>query len=398
MPSVPTIFGGEQELRTTSGQATPHDDADTLVDLDSATSELVARTKRAEDTNAVTGQRGRSWALTEGESGRVPCWTSRETWLGQIAMALGEAEGVAVLRAQRIAADTVVAIAQAMAQFAESSTGRRMAASRARIAERAGCGETTVKRARRVLAELGMAVEIVRGRRLRSDEILAAELHHGARQVQAASNWVLSSPREIVQRFARTRTGSAVTQRRRRAVGRGPLSLSSHSSRKSPARSGSPTRARPARRLAADSPRGLAPQRAAAEIAQRAPLLAGKGHIGALVDVIAGAGIDLERWRGRDIVVRLDQQWAQRRWAVPAGIRSPLGYLRWRLAQIDWSEPSPLDLAARHRAAAERDAAERAEDRRQRQAASTREGRRAAMELFRQARARNRVAAGQVSS
>lgn len=384
MLSVPPSVTSEQAIQQSS-IAVPPDDAESdevsTAALDAATADLVARTQRAEAFNRDSLQRGSSWALTESESGAVPCWTSRRDWIAQVAALL--AENSQVLRSKKVAADTVLAVARAMARFAESATGRRMTASRERLAELAGCAVSTVKRARRVLTALSLAFEIERGRKLNGDEILAAELHHGSHQVFAASTWALSSPREAVMLVASAK-------KKTRAVGRGPLSSLSKSFHKSPARSGSPTRATRARRLAPSKLRDLKTQRAAAEIEARAPQMLGKRHIGALADILADTGIDFSRWRGRDVIAEIDRDWKQRGWAVPGEIKSPLGYLRWRLAQIDWSKPSPLDLAHKARAEHDRRRAELDAERAKKPAAS-REGRRAAIELFKQISAKNRA-------
>nr|GLK38300.1 hypothetical protein GCM10017611_51660 [Rhodococcus wratislaviensis] len=61
--------------------------------------------------------------------------------------------------------------------------------------------------------------------------------------------------------------------------------------------------------------------------------------------VLASAGVDGNRWRGRDIAAELTRDTQQRGWVWPQHIERPLGYLRWRLTQIDWTRPSPSEMA-----------------------------------------------------
>ncbi len=102
-----------------------------------------------------------------------------------------------------------------MASFADLRTGRRVTASREVLAERAGVSLTVLKRARRILAELGLAREMVRGRFLRTLEQWAAEAHHGRKQVKATSVWALVSPPRLSSFGAPT-----ITRRRPRPPAR----------------------------------------------------------------------------------------------------------------------------------------------------------------------------------
>ncbi|MEU6562566.1 hypothetical protein [Nocardia nova] len=68
------------------------------------------------------------------------------------------------------------------------------------------------------------------------------------------------------------------------------------------------------------------------------------GHIGAVADAIAAAGIDTSRWLGHEIDNRLNRDNQDRRWNAPDKIRRPIAYLRARLAALDWSGPSPSEL------------------------------------------------------
>ena len=91
-------------------------------------------------------------------------------------------------------------------------------------------------------------------------------------------------------------------------------------------------------------------------------------HIGALCDVLAARGVDVERWRPRELIEAIDM-WhhaAGRATVPPEDQLSPLRYFAWQLAQLDLEQPTPAELASQRRAerAAERRrrAAERAEE------------------------------------
>ncbi|MFI8977080.1 hypothetical protein ACIGO9_29655 [Nocardia asteroides] len=224
-----------------------------------------------------TDQRGRSWALPleAGVSAVVPVWNGRTAWLSEVHQALtsdntptggtvttnttattsargatttptttatvrtggatpatttvtGVAPttggGVGVTRRHRTSTATVTAVAQVLAEFACSRTGRRVSASTATIAARAGVSMVSVQRARRVLRDLGLAREMVRGRHLTRTERLAATAHHGGTQIAAGSLWHLTQPRPpiadpgtdlVAAHRARARRGRTAVSRRR---------------------------------------------------------------------------------------------------------------------------------------------------------------------------------------
>src|SRR5699024_10005386 len=89
-----------------------------------------------------------------------------------------------------------------MAKFADSRTGRGVTASNATIGRAAAeiLGKEsltgrTVCTARWILAKLGLAVELERGRYLSTDERIAAAEHHGGVQLRAGSTWNLVLPK-----------------------------------------------------------------------------------------------------------------------------------------------------------------------------------------------------------
>lgn len=355
-----------------------------MADTDAEWASLVARASRrvseVEALNADGEQRGRSWALpiAPGSRARTPVWSSRSLWQHQLRCQLRTAEGSALCRQHHVSAEAVHAVGVAHAGFADSRTGRDVTASREILASKAGVSVTVVKRGRRVLSALGMAVEMTRGRFLTSLERDAAEAHHGGRQTRAASGWALVSPREVVvttdrayriPRVSRVRPTRRRPNTRNRGVAtgvvsstgvsgtstkvpqrgsRGPLSLKGFSGVASLVRENSPMRARAhagesantQRQRAESGPRPLALQRSAAELIACVPALSGIERLRFVCDVLTAAGIDADRWSGRDIARRLDEDTRERGWVWPADVAAPIALLRWRLTRIDLSGPS----------------------------------------------------------
>ncbi len=335
----------------------------------------------ARQLNESTDQRGRSWSLPvePKEQARVPVWTSRREWLRQFRHHTTTPAGKALCARNLIKPDKAYVVAQAHAYFAESHTGRGVCAAKSTIAARAKVSESSVNRTRRVLIALGMGIEHVRGRNLRTLEFFAAEAHHGGQQHRAASTWSLSSPRTVVattppRKVAKTRLPRAsqrIPRRRDRSPhkdginrvnrphnGRpGPIGTDTLSSvgflssevlplGRTHQRVHARTVPTPKKRSTSrSSPRPLALQRTAAELVSHAPALRPPGHIGAICDLLRDVKIDTTRWTGRDIALTLSRDTADRGWIWPtrSSLSSPLGYLKRRLDGIDWTGESPSE-------------------------------------------------------
>ncbi|GAF48540.1 Rep protein [Rhodococcus wratislaviensis] len=345
--------------------------------------------------NRDTGQRGRSFTLpiTPGCEATIPVWSGRTEWLRQLRHHITHTTaGRAALTAHSIGIERLMAVATAHARFADSTTGRGVTASRQLIAHHAGVSLSVVNRARRVLKTLAMGVEVERGRTLRTREYLAAELHHGGQQHQAASVWALSSPKHIVDatppppqrpsRPRRARAGRRLARHRTRpqqpnaathpqATTADTLSPSTHVPTQNLSLRSTHQRAHARPTTSIPQPRPLHLQRAAAILISRSPVLA-RGHIGNICDTIQAAGIDTTRWTGHDIAQTLDRDTRERGWTWPTAdqISSPAALFRWRLTHIDWTGPSPSqhrttadatrrrEQAARQTAIAHRNAAQ----------------------------------------
>lgn len=325
---------------------------------------------RIETLNRTSNQRGNSWSLPipDGTYSRTPTWTSRTHWQHQVRTLLNSPTGTNLCTNHTISTEAVFAVAVIHASLAESATGRSVTASRETIARRAGVSTSTVKRARRVLTALGVAVELVRGRYLSRMEAMAAESHHGYRQFRAASTWALTTPRPVATTVtppftkpgkpsrATPRTAayrSRTTTRNHPQSGtRDPLSPSGGFALKALAFKLSPTRtqahAGKTTHQPTTTPRPLHLQRAAAELIAHAPALKPAGHIGTICDTLQQSGIDTTRWTGRDIAHQLTADTQRRGWIWPSDIAQPAAFLRWRLAQISWAAATPTEKASQH--------------------------------------------------
>ena len=97
----------------------------------------------------------------------IACWSGGPTRWVQVTVASAYDQLYAQVREQMsapIAKRTLLAIAAAMARFADRCTGRDCFPSVATLVARTGFSERTVQRARECLRRLGVATEVVRGR------------------------------------------------------------------------------------------------------------------------------------------------------------------------------------------------------------------------------------------
>ena len=372
--------------------------------------------------NTDTDQRGKSWTLpiNPGQEATIPIWTSRDGWMRQVRYAITKtAAGRAAAARHRIGVESMVAVAAAHASSADSKTGRRVTATVQNLAARAGVSESVVKRGRRVLKALHLGFELVRGRTLTTREFQAAEVHHGGRQHRAASVWALSSPPDLVaatpappqpkkrgRSHGRTHrpaeharhTATRGSNPNPQARDRDPLSLSGFSPKGISCREVITKRACARENRPSSSnqtnPRPMNLQRAASALVAAAPVIAPSGHIGAVCDVIERSGINTTRWTGRDIAQALTADTVSRGELWPNAVRSPIGYLTWRLSRLDWSGPSPSEQRATEAARSAQRRAERdAERERARRATASPERRKAFMEQIRATLAPQRQAA-----
>lgn len=320
------------------------------IELAKAVAVAAANVDLVAEINSASNQLGRTWSIPVSPEmqSTTPIWSGQMEWQRQVREILNAPDGFQVCREQHVDPERVYAVAVSMARSADRRTGRRVTASRAFLADRAGVSVTVLKRSRRVLSILGMAHEMARGRLLRTVERWAAEAHHGRRQTKAASVWALSSPKSVVTRVAARaihRIG-ANRQVHPQTVKHGPQSLStsfcSCTSVKKYKTTRACTHARRAGSTSDQEPRPITLQRAAGELLRHAPALKNPGHIGAVCDALRACSIDTERWSGRDIARALSDDTKLRGWIWPevGTLSNPIRFLRWRLARMDWSGPS----------------------------------------------------------
>ncbi|WP_202915445.1 MULTISPECIES: rep protein [unclassified Mycolicibacterium] len=262
----------------------------------------------------------REWALRSGHvPATVPMWLSRATWVDGLRRWATDAvvRAVCARLGCSITSATLVAIAVVMAERADHADGRHMTATRAYIAQRVGCSSRTVTTAWRVLSETGWAVEAARG--------------HGGPGVpgfgRRASVWHLTPRRETAAsvEFFHLPT----------PLGVGSLSLvgKNSPSARSGARRGDRAQKTKQRYRAEAAPRPLALQRLAADLVSQVRSL-DRGHIGALCDALATAGIDPQVWTGRQIRDALNADMRQSGWSWPDRIERPGGFLVSRLRRL----------------------------------------------------------------
>ncbi len=307
-------------------------------------------------------------------------WTSRDGWLSALGQwaASSAFTGAKASARVSITAATLLAVAAVMAEHADHGTGRHVAVTRARIADRVSCSPDTVTVAWRLLRVAGWAVEAQRG--------------HGSPATPTGGR--------------RPSVYHLVSRRQPRPVVHNPdlppkagVCISSSVDKYSPsartARAKEPLSKK--RRPCRAAPRPLPIQRLAAQLVARSHGLH-HGHIGAICDAITAAGIDPELWSARSITDALNTDMAARGWSWPDHIHRPAAFLASRLRRLAWQRPcgppnnggcaaSP-DTTAAPRRGHEPSPAETP----QHQPASTPEGRAAARELFRAAKAARRRA------
>lgn len=327
-----------------------------------AVAKVVAAAEHYTQVNAE--QRGKSWALapTIENPNEVRAWTNRHRWQQQLRSALNSTWGRRICTNRQVNTEAVFATGVMMASCANSATGRDVTKARETLATETGLKIWQVDRARGVLKDLQLGVEMARGRYLTSEERAAARHHHGKTQIRAASTWALTSPQVIVKSYAQIFSSADLIP-----LG-GVLSLP-------PVGNNSPKRERKRSRTARsrrnthrpagrpDSATGkssfdqrgvaLPAQRTAGELITHIPALSrhfrpvfGKRaehrtwspqrqwrHIGELCRVVDKLG--LGGVPGKDLAKALTADTVARGWIWPNEIERPVGFLTWRLQQLD---------------------------------------------------------------
>ncbi|MEX5268536.1 hypothetical protein [Kocuria sp. CPCC 204721] len=285
---------------------------------------------------------GLSWSRepAEGTQARIPCWNTRSQWLELLRADLDRDDAVTVLRAHHASPVTVYRVARMDAAAADTTTGRNVRTAHATVARFLGCSMDTVRRARRVLRDLGWSVETVRGRYMTSTEREAATRAHGSLQRRFASTRCLTIPARVramhpypcgVKSFP-SEPSQRVPSSRYRAAGR---------SKEQPTNTPLTRRTPP-----------LGVQKIAARLVQRMPWLdrGRSGHLMGLSRGLVACGVS-EEWTTQDLMsaVEADHQGLGLLTLPPDSQRNPRALLLHQIKRAITGQEPP----ARARRAAE---------------------------------------------
>ncbi len=319
---------------------------DTLT-VDDLTAQSLDDTQRVveliEELNA--DQAGRTWCLPAPPASRsIPAWTSRAAWQSVVRRRLNSRAGRRAVAKRYSDTEHVFAAAVMQASVADHRTGRHVTAGRELLARRAGLTLSQFDRARWVLADLGLAVEVARGRLLSTVERVLALHHHGQHQRRATSHWILTM--QVTKALRRSRRGRRRFPQPCDQPPLGGRSLSSSVGKNSP-------KARPLTRTPGED-RTLEAHKLVAGLLTRIPAIAAH-YRPAQLGPRAGHLLDRRRWRHVGELVDVVQEFrlvdrgldagavqqllevdtAARGWNWPESINQPVAFLRTRLKMLD---------------------------------------------------------------
>lgn len=273
----------------------------------------------------------REWIVRVGEApADLPCWTSREGWLDELANWLATEEGLAACARVHIRPDRVLRAAVALAAHADHTTGRNCAVTNTTAGLVAQCSPRTLTTARGVLGTSGFAVEVYRG---------TATPSCGRRP----SVWHLISRRNPVDNSAaETPICALPPSRRDRRLP--PDSSHSPSGRIRVTRSKSQSPQKNKSTTGCPTPRPLHVQQLAAGIVAGSQGL-NRGHIGRICDAFTRSHLDLNAWTAKQLLVALNDDMRTRRSSWPDRIHNPAGFLASRLQHLP-ERPKGISQAA----------------------------------------------------
>lgn len=298
---------------------------------------------------AKTAGPPRTWIERAGACGPdLPVWRSRAAWLADVrtwaeSAALRDIAGKVGVS---ITSATLMSVAEWMAAKADHGTGRHAAVTRAWIAERAGCHANTVSTAWAVLRAGGWAVEAQRGhgssttpsvgRRPSVYHLVPRRPRPSAKSVELRGLEPLTSPADVNDRSESVEicdlppSGGVCSL--------APVGSNSPSAHPREEKFSQPSKSR---RWRAE-PRPVALQRLADALAGndygRRGLCRGlrQGHIGAICDALASAGIDPAVWSAKDVQAALEADMRRTGGTWPDQITNPGGFLASRLRRLQW--------------------------------------------------------------
>lgn len=132
-----------------------------------------------------------------GATAAAPAWWSADDWLVEVRLAVVSERDVC--RTHHVEADTVVAVARAMATYADFDTGRECRPTNARLVEDLRVSLSTVQRARRALKALGLVIELIAGRSEMTREERLSAWRRGSSHRRIAATFALCSRRRRPQ-------------------------------------------------------------------------------------------------------------------------------------------------------------------------------------------------------
>ncbi|HVI39016.1 MAG TPA: hypothetical protein VM684_22455, partial [Gaiellales bacterium] len=129
-----------------------------------------------------------------GATSRRPAWWSAEDWVeAEVRGAVTEHHDLC--RAHHVDPDTVLAVARGMASFADFRTGRDCRPTNAGLVALLRLSLSTVQRARRVLKDLGLILELIRGRSIMTRAERLTAWARGSAHRRVAAEFALCSRR-----------------------------------------------------------------------------------------------------------------------------------------------------------------------------------------------------------
>lgn len=293
--------------------------------------------------------------------GPLPVWWSAEDWT-ELEVPAAVWAHRDLCRAHHVAPDTVVAVARGMAVHADAVTGRDCRPTNERLVDVVRVSLSTVQRARRVLKELRLVVEVTAGRSVMTAAQRLEAWRRGSKHRRIAAEFALCSRRD------RRPSLWMKARRRRQAVDRDTppvgqvvkresLDRSAHLQRQNrtsdeeaaprPAPAEEDRRRRgadPAARRLAEGARSRLPWLRAVSARRLTPALTRFARAG---------------WSAYDVERGVADALAARGWRVPGELLQPAAYLAGLLRGLDPADrPGALDEWMADVAAAEVEAAE----------------------------------------
>jgi hypothetical protein len=274
-----------------------------------------------------------------GATSRRPAWWSAEDWIeAEVRGAVDER--LDLCRAHHVDPDTVLAVARGMASFADFRTGRDCRPTNARLVALLRVSLSTVQRARRVLKDLGLIVELVRGRSIMTRTERLTVWERGSSHRHLAAEFALCSHRDRPHRrppaVERDTPPSASPETACLTKSTTSLQATPEPRRGAPHPAPSPNRPPPRRPRAAPATRRLADG-----VQRRLPWLTGVSprRLTPSLHRFAQAG-----WTPRDVDRAVTDALATRGWRLPRTLTQPAAYLAHLLRALDPADrPGALD-------------------------------------------------------